>query len=226
VTQILEQMRFAGDLLGLLTFSAALVVVVSIPIRAGRAPAPVSKWLLAAGIVLYVLVTASDVAAHIRITELGNSVEDYLETLFPLVALGVAVCAIGYEHEQAVARTRKALSQSHDLMMDIVDGAPAGIMFLDTAGHISFANDAAKEILDLVEDDDSGAITGPGWVVQGVKGSGPGDLTSLLSIEPYDNRPVSLEWPNGWFVSLRVSGRPLSDQRQRVGGIVVTIERV
>jgi PAS domain-containing protein len=110
--------------------------------------------------------------------------------------------------------------------MDIVDGAPAGIMFLDTAGHIAFANDAAKEMLDLVEGTEGAAITGPGWVLDGVEGAVAGDLTPLLSSEPFDGRPVTLEWPNGWAVNLRVSGRPLSDHQEKFGGIVVTFELV
>jgi PAS domain-containing protein len=226
VTQILEQLRYAGDVVGLLTLSAALVVVISLPVRPGRTPSAVSKWLLAACVALYVLVTASDVATHLGITDLGESVEDYFETLFPLVALGVAFATYASEQYLEVARTRKALSQSHDLMMDIVDGTPAGIMFLDTAGHIAFANDAAKELLDLTEDEASGAIASPDWVLRGSERSAAGDLSPLLSAKPFDNRPVTLEWPNGWFVDLRVSGRPFSDQRQRLGGIVVTFERV
>lgn len=226
MTQFLEQLRFAGDLLGLVTFAAALVVVVSIPTGPGSRAAPVSKWLLVAGIALYVAVTASDVAIHLNITNIGEPIEDYLETLLPLVALGVVFATFASQQYSDVARTRKALKQSHDLMMDIVDGAPAGIMFLDTAGHISFANDAAKEMLDLVEDEDRAGITGPGWIVKGVEGAGAGDLAPLLSSEPFDGRPVTLEWPSGWFVNLRVSGRPLSDHQEKFGGIVVTFEAV
>jgi PAS domain-containing protein len=226
MTQLLEQARFAGDFFGLVTFSVAFVIAVSMPTRSEGRSAPVTKWLLATGIALYVLVTASDVATHLNITDIGEPIEDYLETLFPLVALGVVFAIFASEQYSDVARTRKALKQSHDLMMDIVDGAPAGIMFLDTAGHIAFANDAAKEVLDLLEDEGLASITGPGWVLKGVDGAEADNLSPLLSNEPFDGRPVTLEWPNGWAVNLRVSGRPLSDHQEKFGGIVVTFELV
>jgi PAS domain-containing protein len=225
MTQALEILRTAGDALGLIMFTVAMVMVLATPTRNDALPTPIAKWLMVAGTGIYVLVTASDLGTHFGIVSSVELIEDYLETLFPLVALGVAFASFAAQQYSDVLRTRRALQQSHDLMMDIVDGAPAGIMFLDAGGHIAFANDAAKDILDLVEDAEGSRISGPGWTIKTAGGAEPDTLAPLVEPEPYDFRSHTIEWPNGWVVDLKVSGRPLSDHTQQVGGMVVTFER-
>jgi PAS domain-containing protein len=223
---MLDSMRIAGDLVGLVTFAAAFVVLAATPAkRSNERFQPAVKWLMLAALGVYVLVTASDVATQFGITSVGEPIEDYVESLFPLLVLGAAFAAFGAQQNSDVSHAQTALGHANDLMLGIVDAAPAGIMFLSSNGRIRFANDAAKHVLDLVESPESATVITPGWIVEGLESAEPGALLNLVRAEPYDGLPIVLRWPSGWRVELRASGRPLVDATEELGGVVVTFER-
>jgi PAS domain-containing protein len=153
------------------------------------------------------------------------SLEDNIDTLFPLLVLGIAFAALSAQQYEDVVRSTRAHGRTHDLMMDIVDSAPAGILFLGPHGEITFANDTAREVLDLVESPATSAIITPAWTVAGLDGAAPGALATLVHDQPYDGWPVTVRWPSGVEVGLRASGRPLHDARNQLGGVVVSFER-
>jgi PAS domain-containing protein len=220
---MMDTLRVAGDVLGLVTFAAAVAVIASAPAsREGRL-LPSVKWLLVATASVYVTVTLSDTLSQFGITSVGEVVEDYIESLFPLLAVGVAFAAFAGKQYSDVVRAHRALSQSGDLMGDIVDSVPSGILFLDGSGRITFANDAARHALDLVDTAGGQGITCPGWVA-GADGAAPCTLATLVHAEPYDGLPVTVRWPSGWKLELRVTGRPLQDSRGRFGGVVASFE--
>jgi PAS domain-containing protein len=153
------------------------------------------------------------------------ALEDNIDTLFPLLVLGIAFAALSAQQYDDVVRSTRAHGRTHDLMMDIVEAAPAGILFLSSNGRIRFANDAAKHVLDLVESPESATVITPGWVVEDAESAEPGALLPLVHDHSYDGLPVALRWPSGWRVELRASGRPLVDATGELGGVVVTFER-
>jgi PAS domain-containing protein len=122
-------------------------------------------------------------------------------------------------------RSTRAHGRTHDLMMDIVDSAPAGILFLGPQGQIMFANDTAREVLDLVESPGTGSIITPAWTVADHDDAVPGTLALLVHEKPFDGYPVTVRWPSGVEVLLRASGRPMHDARDELGGVVVSFER-
>lgn len=219
-------LRLIGDVVGLLAFAAAAAVVVVTP-TIERVRVPVTKWLFALACGLYAVVAASDVATDIGLTNALHPFEDYIEALVPLVVLGILFAKRSEQRYAELARTRRALQRSHDLMLDIIDGAPAGIMFLDPGGRVAFANEVAKGMFGLVEDGPRTLAKDPSWTLSGTGGaSEPGDLSALARPEPYDAMPFALKRPNGGSQGLRVSGRPLTDQSGEFGGAVVTFETV
>jgi PAS domain-containing protein len=223
---MLETMRIAGDLLGLVLFTAAFGLLAATPASQGKARfQPAVKWVMLAALGVYVLVTASDVATQFGITAAGEPIEDYLEALFPLLVLGAAFAAFSAQQNSDVSRTQTALGHANDLMLGIVDAAPAGILFLSSNGQIRFANDAAKHVLDLVESPEGATVLTPGWIVEDCEDAEPGALLPLVQADSYDGLPVALRWPSGWRVELRASGRPLLDATGELGGVVVTFER-
>jgi PAS domain-containing protein len=223
---MLESMRIAGDLLGLVMFTAAFVLLATIPTSQARTRfQPAVKWVMLAALGVYVLVTASDAATQFGITAAGEPIEDYLESLFPLLVLGAAFAAFSAQQNSDVGRAQTALGHANDLMLGIVDAAPAGILFLSSNGQIRFANDAAKHVLDLVESPEASTVLTPGWVVEGAEDAEPGALLTLVQDHSYEALPVALRWPSGWRVELRASGRPLVDATGELGGVVVTFER-
>ncbi|MDO8963425.1 MAG: PAS domain-containing protein [Coriobacteriia bacterium] len=221
----LDAIRNLGDYAGFIFFTVTFVVVL-VARRAGgnELPRPTKVMMLAA-IGIYVLVTGSDAAGRLGLTSFIEPIEDHLETLFPVLAIGAVFSAYAARQYADLTRTQQALQQSHSLMMDVVDAAPAGIVFLDTTGHIAFANDTARDIMDLDEDAVTGVVAVPDWVMDGGDGDRPGNLIGLVSAESYSDRDVVLRWPTGWIIALRVSARPLSDDRGEVGGVVITFAR-
>jgi PAS domain-containing protein len=223
---MLETLRIAGDIVGFATSLAAFLLVCATPAnRGGERFQPAVKSIILAVLSVYVLVTASDVATQFGISSAGEPIEDYVESLFPLLVLGAAFAAYSAQQTFDVVRAQSALGQSNDLMLGIVDAAPAGILFLSSSGQIRFANDTAKHVLDLVEHPETAVMASPGWTVEGFEDEEPGMLHSLVDAEPYDDRSVALRWPNGWRIELLVSGRPLADSTSELGGVVVTFER-
>lgn len=222
---MIASFRFGGDLVALVGFIVALVFVVLVPTRRGASGNSISKWVLATAFGLYVLVEGSVVLSKLSLPHMSDLFEDNFEVVFPLFALGAVFAAYNAQQLADSNRARRALAQQHDLMMDIVDAAPAGIVVLGAGGTVTFANDAAKDVLELREDPDTGALTGPGWVAEGTPKASAGDLRVLLSAERYEGRPLMLRWPDGRVVHLRASGRPMLDARGELGGIVVAFER-
>jgi PAS domain-containing protein len=214
-----------GDVLTLITFCTAFGVLLWHALRSPRHDQTTAEWLLVAALGIYVIIAISDTLIWAQVTTAFEGYDDHLESLFPVLALGVVFAAYSAQQYADAVRAQRGLAQAHELMMDIVDGAPAGILFLGPTGATVFANDAAKHVLDLEEDDATGAITGPGWVEEGLADARPGELPSLVRDEPYEGMPVTVKWPNGWAVDLRVSGRPLSDATGDVGGVVVSFEK-
>lgn len=214
-----------GDLLTLVTFPIAFIALLAHTLRRGRNDASLVSWLLLAALAVYVVIGVSDALIWAKVTRFFEPYDDYLETLFPVIGVGIVFAAYSGQQYADLLRGQRALARSHGLMMDIVDGAPAGILFLDPNGGPVFANTTAKSVLDMTEDEETGSMRVPGWVEDGVEGARPGEMLSLVRPEPYDDVPVRLTWPDGWAVDLRASGRPLSDATDELGGVVVTFEK-
>jgi PAS domain-containing protein len=239
VSDILESVGLVAIVAGIVGFGAAtLVLAVSRDVLAtGRAKAV--KALLIAILAVQFAASGMMYLSEFDVTQelfpeaepYLNAVEDNLETLFPLIALGIVFSA--YTAEQFLGHVelaevhharRRALQQQHDLLMDVVDAAHSGVLFVDSAGRIAFANDAAKRSLDLVEHPETGSVLEPPW---NVEDSPPdvGPLASLVHSEPFDGVPVRLHWRSGSVAELRANGRPRFDSRGRLGGVIVTFDQ-
>jgi PAS domain-containing protein len=232
VSDILESVGLVAIVAGIVGFGAAtLVLAVSRDVLAtGRAKAV--KALLIAILAVQFAASGMMYLSEFDVTQelfpeaepYLNAVEDNLETLFPLIALGIVFSAYTAQQFEEIARSRRALQQQHDLLMDVVDAAHSGVLFVDSAGRIAFANDAAKRSLDLVEHPETGSVLEPPW---NVEDSPPdvGPLASLVHSEPFDGVPVRLHWRSGSVAELRANGRPRFDSRGQLGGVIVTFDQ-
>jgi PAS domain-containing protein len=230
---VIEFVALPGVVLGLAGFVAAFVLV-----AVTRARPSIGMTALVKGLILTVLAMMVISSALLFMSEadmedmLGPAsepyvaaLEDNIDTLFPLLVLGIAFAAFTAQQYEEVVRSTRAHGRTHDLMMDIVDSAPAGILFLGSHGQIVFANDTAREVLDLVESPGTGSIITPAWTVTDHDDAVPGTLAVLVHEKPFDGYPVTVRWPSGVEVRLRASGRPMHDAREELGGVVVSFER-
>ncbi len=217
-----------GDFLGLASFGLGIAFLATAPSSSETVFDKWTKGFSIASLAVFVCVLAIDVTSYFALNERLESLEGYIEMLFPVLA----VLAIFSAHRQQqlldLRGAQRALRSSFDMMLTIVDGAPAGIVLLDDLGRISFANEVAKDVLDLVEDPTTGAISTPGWsVVESGRDNADARLDFSGVAHALVERvvPLSLTWPNGWRIELRMSGAALADSAGGGGGIVASFER-
>lgn len=229
---MIEWIGLPAIVIAFVSFLGAFVLVLATPSGEPRRPR-IAKVLLSVILFIYVMASVSLFVSEFDLEQgLGesgeaivNSLEDHIETLFPLLAVGAVFAAYSAQQMEDVRRAQGALARSHSLMMDIVDSTPAGVLFIGDTGRIVVANESAKRALGLAEDAETAEIRGGTWVAEGAPDDRPGDLTGLLGNEPYDGRALLVRWPDGRWIELMAAGRPLLDAKGALGGVVVSFER-
>lgn len=215
-----EQLLLVANAIGLLGFLVAAVVLATVPSDKDSFLNPLTKWFVIASLLTYVFVTVTDTLGAMGYDLWTEGVEDFVELLFPVFVLVGVFSAYSYQQIEDLRRSQQALRSSHNLMMGIVDSAPAGILFINTNGTIAFANHAAKEILDL-EEDEFGHFDAP-WFAGRER---PEALLPAISHEHQVGVVIPVDWPNGWHVDLVVDTEPLVLSGGEAGGVVATFER-
>lgn len=213
----------AFDVGGLLAFGFAFVLVCLTRLAEPRdVLARVAKVCLLFALGVYVFAMLSNVLEHLAITDALDPFEDYLEILFaPFLLYSIFTMSMK-QRQDAMAASQRAALASQQMMLAVLDSAPAGIIVLDSGGRITFSNAAAKEILDL-DEDEGGTFTTPGWSVRVADSEPANDFRELLPSGPgAGGVPVTVEWPNGWRIALAVHAEELGDSTGGIGGIVAT----
>ena len=98
-----------------------------------------------------------------------------------------------------------------------------GIVVLNDAGRITFANGEARRLLDI--GDAAGSLMSPDWDVRigaGHNSTGVGrrDFLQLVHSEALLDVPVLVSWPSGWHRHLVVNTAPLHKGSGSSGGMV------
>lgn len=212
-----------GDIVGLIGLVTASALLLATPSLSGL-DTKASRSFLVLALMVVAFATTSDIADRYGLLRSLDAYEGYVETLFPIFLLMSVYSAYSAQQVGDLRLSQRALSQSHDLMMGILDSAPAGVMFLDSSGRITFANEAAKVVLDLTEDEETGEITSAQWVVRDSAGNETSDLAPVCKRPGLRAEQMTVQWPNGWQVGLRVSTQPLGDSAGRPAGVVMTFE--
>ncbi|MDH4139919.1 MAG: PAS domain-containing protein [Coriobacteriia bacterium] len=221
----MDSLASLGDVMGFVGFGAALLVAISIPTAEDGTFTNMTKWLMAASFGVYFFVTGSEVFHSVFSGTLLQDLDDYVEVLFPVLVMLSVFAAYVAQQMSDLRRAQSAMTRSYRMMVDIVDAAPAGILVLDVAGRVNFANDTAREVLDLSEDYRRGGLHTPEWTVTCAGSEPAADFGGLVGEEAAEGVDVAVEWPNGWRVDLTVSTHLLSERSGRLGGVVATFER-
>lgn len=225
IAAVMWAVSFIGATVALISFSV-LAYVLATTHAAGTDVLGIStRRTLLAGALLYVYVAAAWLAVALHMVPGVTEYEGYIEIIFPVLLFAAASAARNAQQIGDLEHSQRALGASYDLMLQIIDQAPAGIVFLDDVGHMTFANDAAREVLDLEEDEETGRLKPPVWTGTGPDG-GPFDFTALAGTDVrMENIPVVVQWHSGWKVKLRVSIEPMRDATGKIGGHIATFER-
>ncbi len=219
------------DILPWLAFTTAVVMILLVPVRPRGAFSMGAKWFFVAALACYMVGTAWSILGHFIVRPIFlNSIIDVMEDLLvPFMLFGIYSLYARQQLNDALA-AGDAVTRTADMMASIVATAPAGIVVLDDVGRITFANDAARGLLDLNDDPDLVTLKAPGWTVRvGDKrpaGEPRADFADLVSDEPASDVMVVVEWPTGWRRRLSVNVEPMKSADGRVtGAIVAFIER-
>lgn len=210
-----------ADALGLVAFSAALIVALSLPVSEDTLISPAGKTCMVAALSVYSFGMFSNVLEHAGITSALDPIEDNAEVLFPVLVLYTLYATHVRQRELELRAAQRAALRAQEMVLGIIDAAPAGIVVLDGAGKVTFANETAKMVLDLSEGE-AGGFVHPDWSV--VVGPGPPapDFRGLVACAGGHPVPVSVVWPRGWRVELEIGTEPLVDATGATGGVVAT----
>lgn len=210
------------DILALASFVTGLVIVLSIPTSAETPLSTTAKTCFALAFAVYVFAMFSNTLEHAGITTVLDPPEDYIEILFPSLVLYGAYAVHVRNREMDLLSSQRAALSSQQMLLGIMDTAPAGILVLDPSGRITFANEAAKEILDLAEST-GGSYSTPGWSIR-VGAQPPGTaFAELTQVEAgHAPVPVSITWPTGWHVELMVRTERITGANGLPGGVVAS----
>jgi PAS domain-containing protein len=212
------------DVLSIAAFAVAVFVLARTR-SDGRSPLSVgAKAFLVAAAAVYLLVLASDMTG--RLTWV-STLEDSIELMFvPLVLVAVYSLLVRQQLNDA-HQNYEGLLRTGDMMIRAIESTPAGTVWIDTEGHIAFANPAATEMLDLEHaavDEETGR---PEWTVR--IGSGAAgqssiapDLSHLVTKDPLVDVQVIIEWPSGRRRRFSVNTAPTLSPDGRIEGVIAS----
>ena len=129
-------------------------------------------------------------------------------------------------------QTEHALAKERDLVARLVETSPSGILVVDLAGEVVFANAEAERILDLRRDPARDNLYAPAeWDLCQPDGSPVPEAERTFRRVLATGRPVRgihhlLQWQSGRRVLLTINAAPLFDPRGKAEGVVATIEDI
>lgn len=221
----------AEDVVPLLGYSAALVAILMLPVRRGGTFNFAAKGFFATSVVCYLAPTITSILDHVGgfPTPLQPVVTSIELLWVPLILFGVYAVYSNQQLNDSVA-ARHEVVRAGEMLESVMDTAPAGVVVLDDAGAITFANPEARRLLDM-EQGSVDRSPDPAWSV--AVGDDPeamserrSDFRELLGPDPVLNASVVVSWPNGWRRRLVVNTAPFVDEAGGVTGAVAAfVER-
>ena len=223
---------FREDIIPVIGFLTALGIIISIPTTPGGVFSRGAKAFFSVSVACYLTGTIASVFQRAALLPgLILPVISEVELLWiPFMLSGVYSMYARQQLNDAVS-ARNTLLQTSEMTESIIETTPAGIMVLDAGGRVTFANEAARKLLDLVEDEGTGLVRTPGWVVHATEEPGVGtqtapDFRELVTAQSATDLLVTVEWPDGWRRRLSVNTSPArGDDGSVTGAVVAFVER-
>jgi PAS domain-containing protein len=193
----------AEDILSLAVFASAIAVILAIPTWEGSPVGRGTKAFLIAALASYIALMAISVLDAVTLVETHLvPLEDSIEIVFTPFLLAAAYSLFARQQLNDARAAERTVLQTSEMMGSIVDVTPAGVLVLDAAGWITFANEAARSLLELTEEPDTGSLRSPGWSVHVADASAPAGASEpgFAGLVGGDRRAgvhVVVEWPSG-----------------------------
>ncbi len=135
-----------ADIVALLAFGAAVYFVLRMP---GSSPAVgrYVKYTLLAVCAVYLVVSISNMLEHAGITDMFDVYEDFAEVLFvPLVAWAL-YSRLSAQRLLEAQRAEEDIRREHELLMNVLNTTPTGVLVADAEGTVRMANAVAEQML-------------------------------------------------------------------------------
>lgn len=222
-----------ADIISAVAFAVAAGFALTLARPGHRKSSVVDAWFrrfLFAAFALYAAVGVSNSLEHLGVTDVLDTYEDYLELLFVPLFAYTAHQAYMRSVVNERARAFWALNRQHDLTLNVIDTVPCGVVIVDDAGRVTFANAVARRILALSEDAATGEQRPVDWIAadesgQPEPGAEPGRLTGFVAIDG-SGVVQRVLWPDGRITVLSVSSTSMLSQSGGPGGSIVAFEVV
>ena len=123
------------------------------------------RYVFVAAMGLYAFVGFSNVLEHAGITSVLDVWEDYAEITFIAALAYIASTMQQNRQFQAQENAARLMRQQNDLLLNIVDTVPGGILVVGPTGAVTFANEGAERLLGMASDSGGSVQITPSWTL-------------------------------------------------------------
>jgi PAS domain-containing protein len=212
-----------SDAVSMLAFIAAALVAAFARFESPLITRAV-RWSFVVAMSLYGLTGISNMLEHAHITAYFDVYEDYAELLFiPALAFMANAILQNWQFEN-VTQSARSTRQQNDLLLNIVDTVPGGVLVVDPTGAVVFANEGAERILGMKSDSFGSLRVTPSWRLSDPMTGRPVTLEQIASGSRIVRMPLRATWPDGRSASLVFSATPMNVQDGALGGSVIGFE--
>jgi PAS domain-containing protein len=213
----------AADVISMLAFFLAAVAALFRRWESPLITRPV-RFVFVGAMCLYGFVGLSNVLEHAGVTAVFDVYEDFAEILF-IPALAFIVSTMVQNHELDVqANSARLMRHQNDLLLNIVDTVPGGIVVAGPTGAITFANEGAERLLGMTSDSGGSVRITPSWTLRDPLTGTETNLAEIASGDALERRSLLAQWPDGTTTELVFSSTPMSTHGGELGGSIVAFE--
>lgn len=211
------------DAISMIAFLIAGAMALFIPYESPLVSKSV-RYVFVTAMGLYAFVGFSNVLEHAGITPVLDVWEDYAEILF---ISGIAYIAAAMLHNKQTddqAGVALLIGHQNDLLLNIVDTVPGGILVVGPSGAVTFANEGAERLLGMSSDSGGSVRITPSWVLIDPVTAEATTLAQIASAGAFSRRPLLAKWPDGTQREFVFSSTPMTAQSGELGGSIVAFD--
>jgi len=182
------------------------------------------RYVFVAAMGLYAFVGVSNVLEHAGVTASLDLWEDYAEIMFVAALAYIASTMLQNKQLDDQAKASRLMSQQNDLLLNIVDTVPGGILVVGPSGAVTFANEGAERLLGMASDTGGSVRITPSWRLFDPITGQETNLSKIASGGPMSRKSLFARWPDGTQTELVFSSTPMAAHSGEFGGSIVAFD--
>ncbi len=182
------------------------------------------RYVFSAAMGLYAFVGISNILEHAEITAFWDLYEDYAEIMFIAALAYIASTMLQNQQLDNQVKASRLMRQQNDLLLNIVDTVPGGILVVGPTGAVTFANEGAERLLGMTSDSGGSVSITPSWILLDPLTAEETSLAQIAVGGPLTRRTLFARWPDGTQTELVFSSTPMTAHGGELGGSIVAFE--